>query len=429
MKIIINTFYLLALALISPKIIFRMLRQDRYRAGWNERLGNITRLTDKKCIWIHAVSVGEVNATRLLVEELSQMPGDYEIVISATTDTGYARANAIYSGKLKVFYFPFDISWIMRKAFDNIRPDICLSMELEVWPNLTMIANKRNIPVVIINGRLSDRSFPRYKLIRPVTRWMFSKVSLFLAQTQEYAERFKYLGCPSERVIVTGSLKYDTAEITDRIEGADILAEKIALQNQRLWVAGGTGPEEEKIVLEVFSRLKEMKEFADLKMAVVPRKPERFDEVAALIKDTNFSFVRYSDLKKTDANAQNAPEVILGDTMGDLKKFYSLASVVFVGRTLVPMGGSDMMESAALGKCTIFGEHTFNFKQTVKALLGGNGAIEVKDSRELFEAIKKCLTDIKYSEGISKNGIEVIANNQGATKKTVNHIQMILSGK
>jgi 3-deoxy-D-manno-octulosonic-acid transferase len=148
-----------------------------------------------------------------------------------------------------------------------------------------------------------------------------------------------------------------------------------------------------------------------------------------LIRDTNFSFVRYSDLKKTDTNAQNTPEIILGDTMGNLKKFYSLASVVFVGRTLVPMGGSDMMESAALGKCTIFGEHTFNFKQTVKALLEGNGAIEVKDGQELFEAIKKCLTDIKYSGGISKNGIEVIANNQGATKKTVNHLQMILSGR
>ncbi|MBW8016038.1 MAG: 3-deoxy-D-manno-octulosonic acid transferase [Planctomycetes bacterium] len=427
MKLIINTFYLLALAVISPKIVYRMVRHDRYRAGWGERLGNITRLTDKKCIWIHAVSVGEVNATRLLVEKLSRLDGDYEIVISATTDTGYARANAIYDGKLKVFYFPFDISWIMQKAFDNIRPDICLSIELEVWPNLTMIANKRNIPVVVINGRLSDRSFPRYKLIRPVTRWMFSKVSLLLAQTEEYAQRFRYLGCPAERVVVTSSLKYDTAEITDVIEGADALAEKIALEDERLWVAGGTGPGEEKIVLDVFTKLKELKEFADLRMAVVPRKPERFDEVANMIEASGFSFVRYSKLKGTDTKAQNKPEIILGDTMGDLKKFYSLASIVFVGRTLVPMGGSDMMESAALGKCTIFGEHTFNFKQSANALLAGNGAIKVKDGDELFEAIKKCLTDIKYSGGISKNGREVISRNQGATEKTVTEIAKLLS--
>jgi len=428
MKIIINTFYLLALAVISPKIVYRMLRQDRYRAGWKERLGNITRLTDKKCIWIHAVSVGEVNATRLLVEKLAQLPGDYEIVISATTDTGYARANAVYDGKLKVFYFPFDISWIMTKAFDNIAPDICLSMELEVWPNLTMIANKRNIPVVVINGRLSDRSFPRYKLIRPVTRWMFSKVSLFLAQTEEYAERFRYLGCPAKRVIVTSSLKYDTAEITDTIEGADALAQKIALQDERLWVAGGTGPGEEKIVLEVFTKLKQLEEFADLRMTVVPRKPERFDEVANMIEASGFTSVRYSKLKETDTKAQGKPDIILGDTMGDLKKFYSLASIVFVGRSLVPMGGSDMMESAALGKCTIFGEHTFNFKQTVDALLGGDGAIQIKDSDELYETIKKCLTDINYSQSISKNGREVIARNQGATQKTVTEIAKLLLG-
>ena len=428
MKIIINTFYLLALAVISPKIVYRMLRQDRYRAGWKERLGNITRLTDKKCIWIHAVSVGEVNATKFLVEKLSQLPGDYEIVISATTDTGYARANAIYNGKLKVFYFPFDISWIMKKAFNNIKPDICLSMELEVWPNLTMIANKRNIPVVVINGRLSDRSFPRYKLIRPVTRWMFSKVSLFLAQTEEYAERFRHLGCPAKRVIVTSSLKYDTAEITDTIEGADTLAEKIALQNERLWVAGGTGPGEEKIILEVFTKLKQLEEFADLRMTVVPRKPERFNEVANMIEASDFTSVRYSKLKETDAKTVGKPDIILGDTMGDLKKFYSLASIVFVGRSLVPMGGSDMMESAAMGKCTIFGEHTFNFKQTVDALLDGNGAIKVKDGDELYKTIKKCLTDIKYSDDISKNGREIIARNQGATEKTVTEIAKLLLG-
>lgn len=426
MKIIIDIFYLLALLVISPKIVFRMLRHRRYRNGWGERLGKISRFTDKKCIWIHAVSVGEVNATRLLVDGLKGLGGDYEIVISATTDTGYARAKAIYGDKLKVFYFPFDLSPVMRRALNNIRPDICLSMELEVWPNLTMLANARGIPVVVVNGRLSDRSFPRYKLIRPVTRWMFSKVSLFLAQTQEYAERFQYLGCVADRVVVTGSLKYDTAEIADSVEGDEELAGRIALGDERLWVAGGTGPGEERIVLDVFSRLKEMEEFSDLRMAVVPRKPERFDEVADMIEAADFSFVRYSVLKDCDSKAEGKPQVILGDTMGDLKKFYSLASVVFVGRSLADMGGSDMMEPAALGKCTIFGEHTFNFKQTVKALLEGAGAVEVKDGEGLFEAIKKCLSEKDYSEGISNNGREVIRQNQGATEETVSEIARLL---
>jgi len=426
MKILLDTFYLAALIAISPKIVYRMMRQDRYRAGWRQRLGKIERLTEKKCIWIHAVSVGEVNATRLLVDGLAQIDDDYEIVISATTDTGYQRAKAIYKDKLKVFYFPLDISPVMRKAFDNIKPDICISMELEVWPNLTIIANERNIPVVVVNGRLSDRSFPRYKLIKPLTRWMFSRVSLFLAQTQEYADRFKYLGCPEEKVIVTNSLKYDTAEIADNVEGADIVAEKINLGNERLLVIGGTGPGEEKMALDIYKKLKLQEKFNDLRIAIVPRKPERFDEVASLIESSGFSSVRYSQVKQNDASDEDKPQVILGDTMGDLKKFYSLASLVFVGRTLTPMGGSDMMESAALGKCTIFGPYTFNFKQTVKALLDGDGAIEVKDAGELRETIKKCLTDSEYAKSISDNGREVIRQNQGATQKTVDAIAKLL---
>lgn len=426
MKILFDTFYLAALIAISPKIVYRMMRQNRYRAGWRERLGKIDRLTDKKCIWIHAVSVGEVNATRLLVEGLCKLDGDYEIVISATTDTGYQRAKAIYKDNVKVFYFPLDISPVMRKAFDNIKPDICLSMELEVWPNLTLIANERNIPVVVVNGRLSDRSFPRYKLIKPVTRWMFSKVSLFLAQTEEYADRFRYLGCDGEQVIVTNSLKYDTAEIADTVEGANIVAEKINLGDERLLVMGGTGPGEEQIAMDVFKKLKAQEQFSDLRIVIVPRKPERFDEVASLIEASGFSSVRYSELKESYANADGKPAVILGDTMGDLKKFYSLASVVFVGRTLTPMGGSDMMESAALGKCTVFGPHTFNFKQTVKALLDGDGAIEVKDAGDLYETISKCLTDRSYAESVSNNGREVIRQNQGATQKTIDAIANLL---
>jgi len=255
---------------------------------------------------------------------------------------------------------------------------------------------------------------------------MFSKVSLFLAQTEEYAERFRQLGCDEDRVIVTSSLKYDTAEITDTVEGADKLAEKIGLGEERLWVAGGTGPAEEQIALKVFKKLKAIDEFSGLRMAIVPRKPERFDEVADMILDSGFSFERYGRIKNTDQDVEGKPDIILGDTMGDLKKFYSLGSVVFVGRSLVPMGGSDMMESAALGKCTIFGEHTFNFKQSVDALLSGGGAIQVKDGNELFETIKKCLTDKTYSEGICKNGREVIKNNQGATDRTVDQIAKLL---
>ncbi len=428
MKFVIDCLYLLTIIFISPKIIYRMIRQGRYRTGWHQRLGKISRRQPgKKCIWIHAVSVGEVNATKTLVAKLKESLPDYEIVISSTTDTGLARAKTVYEKDLEVFYFPFDLSFVMRRAFENIQPSICLLMELEIWPNLAQIANEAGIPIVVVNGRLSDRSFPRYKLIKWATKWMFGKVDLVLAQTQEYADRFRALGCEPQKVVVTSSLKYDTARIVDRVDGADELAEQLNIADERLLVAGGTGPGEEKIVLEVFKKLKQQADFTDLRLAIVPRKPERFDEVSALIAQTGFDFARYSRIKAVQNNVTNKPAVILGDTMGDLTKFYSLATVVFVGRSLVPMGGSDMMESAALGKCTIFGPHTFNFKQTVDVLLAGKGAIKVEGPRELFTAVKSCLTDTAYAEQIAANGRDVIKQNQGATNRTVNAITELLN--
>ncbi|MCK4957793.1 MAG: 3-deoxy-D-manno-octulosonic acid transferase [Planctomycetes bacterium] len=430
MRLIIDCLYLLAIVLISPKVVYRMVRRRRYLAGWGQRLGNVSRQNPaKKCIWIHAVSVGEVNSTKTLVAALAEAFGDHEIVISATTDTGLARAHEIYGDDLAVFYFPFDLSFVMGRAFDNLRPDICLLMELEVWPNLARIAKDRNIPVVVVNGRLSDKSYPLYRLVRPLAKRMFAKVSLVLAQTQEYAGRFIALGCPENRVTVTSSLKYDTADVGDIVAGADELAARLNIGDEPLWIAGGTGPGEEKIVLEAFAELKRDQRFADLRVAIIPRKPERFDETAALIEQSGFNFARYSGVLSGQCKVQGRPEVILGDTMGDLKKFYSLATIVFVGRTLTPMGGSDMMEPTAMGKCTIFGPHTFNFKQTVDALLAGKGAIEVKDGPELYETIKKCLTDANFAKTTAENGAKVIKQNQGATKQTIEAISALLASQ
>lgn len=423
MSLLINLAYFVGLALYSPVIIYRMAAHKRYRGGWAQRLGKITRREpNKPCIWIHAVSVGEVNATRTLVDSLATALPDHEIVISSTTDTGLARACALYEKQRSVFYFPFDLSWIMKRAFDQLRPNLILLMELEVWPNLATIAQQRNIPVVVVNGRISERSFPKYLKLRKFIAAMFRKVSLVLAQTQEYADRFVALGCDLSKVIITSSLKYDTAQTDSNVPGTERIAEQIKLGTGRLWVLGGTGPGEEQIGLEIFSRLKKEAEFEDLHLAIIPRKPERFDEVAELIDKSGFTFVRFSKLKQNNATADGRPMVILGDTMGDLRKFYALASVVFVGRTLTPMGGSDMMESAAMGRCTTFGPYTFNFKQTVDALLEGVGAIEVKDADELYHITRKCLMNRDFADAIAASGQRVIRQNQGATQKTVNAI-------
>jgi 3-deoxy-D-manno-octulosonic-acid transferase len=433
MTVLIDIAYLIALLAVSPMAIYRMLRYGRYRAGWANRFGKISRKRpDKKCIWIHAVSVGEVNATTTLIRELETRFPDYEIAISTTTDTGFARANALFGSRLSVFYFPMDFSLTMKRAFANIRPAMCLLIELEVWPNLVRIAKQSGVPVIVVNGRLSERSFRRYNLIKAVTRKLFGNLTLALAQSEEYAERFRQIGVPTERVIVTGSVKYDTAQVTDKVDGADVLATQLGLKNERLWVAGATGNDEEQIILDVYKRLIEQKQFKDLRLVIVPRKPERFNDVAELIKKSGFELTRYSELKATttkstiDNRQSTIRNVILGDTMGDLRKFYSLAAVIFVGRSLVPMGGSDMIEAAALGKCTIFGPHAFNFKQAVDDLLKANGAILVKDANELFNATTKCLTDTDYARQIAQNGQQLIRKNQGATARTINNISKML---
>jgi 3-deoxy-D-manno-octulosonic-acid transferase len=430
MRILMNLLYVAALAVYSPKILYRRLFQNRYRGGWDQRRGFIgRRYPDKPCIWIHAVSVGEVNAARTLIDELRRQMPDYEVVLSSTTDTGLASAKALYANDHAVFYFPFDFSWIMKRAFARLNPAMILLMELEIWPNMASLAQEKNIPVVVVNGRISDHSFPKYQKIRGITKAMFRKVSLVLAQTDEYAERFIDLGCEPEKVIVTSSLKYDTAQIDGTVDGADRLAEQIHLGKEALWVAGGTGPGEETMILDAFAMLKKQNGLEDLRLAIIPRKPERFDEVAALIDAARFGFVRYRALKKDNSVTAGKPTVILGDTMGDLKKFYALATAVFVGRTLVPMGGSDMMEPTALGKCTLFGPHTFNFKQTVDALLKGCGAIQVTDEADLYDKTLQCLINPDFAKRIAANGQAIIRQNQGATQKTLDAIRQLLNNK
>ncbi len=416
--------YVILVIAVSPIAVYRAIRYGRYRRGWGNRLGKVPlRRDDKKCIWLHAVSVGEINASRTLVGQLQYHFNDYEIVISTTTDTGYDRACRVFGESHRVFFFPLDFSWIMRRAFGRLRPSLCLLMELEVWPNFVKIAQRHNAGVGVVNGRISNRSISRYRLIKPLVKGVFSKLAFVCAQTDEYARRFIELGSRPETTFITGSLKYDTAEITDRPSGADRLARQLDAGKERLWVAGGTGNDEEQILLRVYEQLMKEESYRDVRLVIVPRKPERFEEVYRLIKEAGFSVVRYSRVKEREESVINKKAVILGDTMGDLRKFYSLGYVVFVGRSLVPMGGSDMMESAGLGKCSIFGPYTFNFNQTVDALVNSKGAIQVNNEQELLATMRRCLNEPEWAANTGDNAREVIRKNQGATTRTFEHIR------
>ncbi len=425
MKCLIDLIYLLALVIYAPKMAYRRIKHGRYKTGWNQRLGKTPRkCPDKRCIWIHAVSMGEVNLTQTLVAQLKTRLPEYEIVISTTTDTGFERATKLYGDSHCVFFFPFDISPIMKRAFDNLRPDMIILVELEIWPNLISIAKSRGVPVVIVNGRISNRSLPRYRLAKSLLKPVIAKISLFLAQNEEYAKRFFELGGSQKQLFVTGSLKYDTAAVDKPVDGSQELACQIAKQSEPLWVAGGTGDNEEIFIIGVYKKL--LADFPDLRLAVVPRKPERFDTVAQLIEKSGLELVRYSKIKSQKTPAISKKAVILGDTMGDLRRFYAISDIIFVGRSLVPMGGSDMMEAAALNKCVMFGPHTENFAHTVEDLLAANGAIEVKNEDELYQRMCQCLRDSAFAAQIAACGCEVIIKNKGATNRTVEHLLKLI---
>ena len=424
----LDLLYLPLAVAYLPFLLYQMIVLKKSRFGWAERFGAVaTRPVGRPCVWIHAVSLGEVNATRSLVDEISRRMPDHDIVISTTTDTGYAAAKRQYPNRL-VFRYPLDLTPVVRRMLRRIRPTLIVLMELEVWPNLLAVASQRGIAVCIANGRVTEgKSMRRFRrpILRSLARRMFSRLTFVAAQDETYAGRFVELGMSPDRVHVTGSLKYDTAILADEIPGADALAAAMGIDRAKpLIVAGSTGSGEEEILLDAFRSLQAQR--PDVQLAIIPRKPERFDEVARLIEARGFACIRRShrsDAMPSPARSQiqnpKTPVVFLGDTMGELRKFYSLASLVFVGRTLVPLGGSDLMEVAALGKPMCFGPHVENFADVAEKLLVANGAAQIRCMDELQTTLRGLLQDGSRAAELGRQAREVVRRNLGATKRTV----------
>ncbi|MCK4658859.1 MAG: 3-deoxy-D-manno-octulosonic acid transferase [Phycisphaerae bacterium] len=418
---IVNIAYLLASVFYLPILLYQMVVQKKNRRGWRQRFGHIhLPLTTKRRIWMHAVSLGEVNCTPALVRDLASAVLDAEVVVSTTTDTGYARACQLYTPQ-RVFRYPLDLSWMVGRALDRIRPALIVLVELEVWPNLVHQAYRRGIPVAVINGRLTERSARRLARAGRLTRGMFSRLDWVGAQDQAIAERFGDLGTAADRIEITGSLKWDTAEVLDSVPGADALVEAMAIpRDKALWVCGSTGPGEEALILDAYQKLS-AGEAPAVSLAIVPRKPERFDEVATLIRSRGFDCIRRSERPDGSAAplAASSASIFLGDTMGELRKFYALARVVFVGRSLVPMGGSDPMEVAALAKPVIVGPHMGNFQLPVGRLEGRNAICVVRSPAELCEAVRCFLQNKPLADEFSRRARQVVLENQGATARAV----------
>lgn len=430
MTLLYDLIYLLAVCLGWPLLLYRRITRGPGSLALGERLGRTpSRPVSAQCVWIHGVSLGEINATRTLVAELHRRSPATAVVISSSTRTGIEQARKLYSNR-PVFRFPLDFSFIIRRVLRRIRPTVIVLMELEVWPNLVEVAASFGIPVVIANGRVtSERSMRRfrYPLIRACSRRMFGKIRWVGAQDAVYAGRFVELGVPAERVHVTGSLKYDAADVGDRIEGQDELADEMGIDTDApLWVCGSTGPGEEAAILQAYERL--LTDAPRLQLAIIPRKPERFDEVASQIVARGFACLRRSTGAPTVPESADEPRpVFLGDTIGELRKFYALATVVFVGRSLVPLGGSDVMEVAGLARPMLVGPHTENFVEAVNLLIAEGACRRVSSAENLAPAVADLLRRPERRRKMGDAGRRAIAGRRGATGRTAEQILHLIS--
>ncbi|HTK74613.1 MAG TPA: 3-deoxy-D-manno-octulosonic acid transferase [Gemmataceae bacterium] len=415
--------------LLAPKLRGKVLKAFRERMGPQ----GVKRDMSRPAVMIHAVSLGEINATRAMVEQLGRGRPDLQFVITTTTDTGFARGRELYGNdpNVALVRYPLDFTRAIERLFTSLRPDVVVLMELEVWPNFVYRCERRGVPVFLVNGRLTPSSFASYRRGGPVVRRMFRRLAVVCAQDPAYADRFIALGAPADRVRVTGTMKFDTAQVADRIPGDDALAAAVGLRpGEPVWVCGSTGPGEEGIVLRAYRSL--LERHPRLRLVIVPRHPERFDEVASLIQSQGFDLIRRSKSPEgapsAIRNPQSAiPPVILGDTMGELRKFYSLATIAFVGRTLVDLGprqhGSDMIEPAALAKPVIVGPWTHNFAEPMNRFREADAMRVVASERELTDAASALLADPANAAEMGRRAQDVVRREQGATAR---HVELIL---
>ncbi|MHB1157840.1 MAG: 3-deoxy-D-manno-octulosonic acid transferase [Phycisphaerales bacterium] len=426
MSVLHDIAYLVAGVAIAPVMAYRHFRRGKYRGDWPARFGRVTLASDtphRRIVLIHAVSVGEVNAARLLVQRLHERHADrIRIVISATTDTGIARARQLYSnGQADVVRYPFDLSGAVRRFLDAVKPDAVALMELEIWPNFAAECERRDIPLAVINGRLSERSFRGYRRFRPFVRPMFASLTAAAVQDAAYAERFAAMGTPADRVTVTGTMKWDTAALVDGVPGSDALAAAMDIDRAKpLIVCGSTGPGEESLFVQHI-----VDAFPQAQVIMAPRKPERFDEAANAMGRP----VRRTQCPDGAVRQPDGRRVFLLDTMGELRKAYTLADVVVVGRSFCPLFGSDMMEPIALGKPVVIGPNTGDFADTMNQLLAGDGIIQVADGPALTQAVGRLLADSARAAQLAENGRNVIRQNQGATDRHVQLIETLLALK
>jgi 3-deoxy-D-manno-octulosonic-acid transferase len=427
MRCVLDALYLAFLFVLSPWFIYKALTTGKYRRGlWHKFSGTaFERSGSAPCAWFHGVSVGEVHLLRQVVAAFRQRHPDWQCVISTTTDTGFDEARKHFPD-LPVIFWPFDFSWAVRRALHRIRPSLVILAEGEMWPNFLLAAEQRGVPVAVINARMSPRSFGRYRHLGELARLLLTRVDLLAAQTPEYATHLRLLGAPAERVHVTGSVKYDgTSADRGNLKTQELRRLLSVNAEDLILIAGSTQAPEEEIALTIFRRLRP--DFPRLRLILVPRQKDRFDEVAALLKRSGEPFARRSELHPVAPSPRHP--VTLIDTIGELGAIWGLADVAFVGGSLDgKRGGQNMIEPAAYGAAVLFGPHVWNFRDAAARLTAAHGALQVADAASLEVAVRRLLADEAERARMGAAARQFVKEQQGATERTLALLDDLLAG-
>jgi 3-deoxy-D-manno-octulosonic-acid transferase len=425
----------IAMFLLSPLFL---LRRQKYASGFSERLGNYPpfKQNGRKVIWLHCVSVGETNAARPLVGKLQEEFPDHRLVISTTTRTGQELAQKIFKDKADaVFYLPFDWKFSVRRALRNFQPSTILLMETEIWPRLINEAKRSGAKISIVNGRLSEKSFHRYSRVRGFVHRVLENIDLALMQNEKDAERIEALGIGATKVKVTGNLKFDLSFDKNETALTNQFRERFGIDGTRpIIVAASTHESEEELIFGDFVSFSASHPKIKPRLIIAPRHPERFNDVAAMLdstvnKDQDIYDPRFARRSALSSETDKFVNVILLDSVGELRSILPLANIVFVGGSLIPHGGQSILEPAAAAKAIITGPYTHNFEAVTREFLLNDGLIQLRIdpieslAEQFYDAIDDLLTDPIKQDALGSAALDVMKANRGATEKTIVYLR------
>ena len=427
MRTAYNILFTLLFWVASPYYFMRLRRRGNWQAGFSQRFGQFDSkvkqsLSNRHVIWMHAVSVGEVNVCTQLIRVLEPRLPNVKIMVSTTTTTGMGELHNRLPNHIGKFYYPIDQRRCVARALNTIGPDAVILVEAEIWPNFIWRLRDRGTPTFLVNARLSENSFRGYKRFGFLFRDLFGAFTAVGAQNEQDAARLRELGCRPEAIHVVGSLKFDAARLHEprRLDVPDLLSHFGVPATARLLVAGSTHAGEEGILADIFLRLK--RQFPDLFLVLVPRHFERSRDVGRELAACGVRFAYRSELNSKRRSPENSIDCLVVNTTGELRHFYAQATVIFVGKSLTAVGGQNPIEPGALAKPIVFGPNMQNFADVVKQFVAEKGAWQVQDAAELEQAIATLLTDEARRIELGRNALKVVQENEGAILRTVEMI-------